>query len=133
MATTYRRAGNYLASLLNEASLEELVQRLEPRREDPPARLPSNPRATPEAVEGRWRAIAAPPGCPDQLFKRHLVANTLHAHLRRNAIPLGPGREIAVTCGIDENDGNVCGRRDARQRQGKRGRPGGLQGTDRDG
>ena len=61
MATTYRRAGNYLVSLLEEASVDELIERLEPKH-GPPAPLRGGRHNTPEHVAGRWESAAAAPG-----------------------------------------------------------------------
>jgi hydroxymethylglutaryl-CoA reductase (NADPH) len=54
MSTDHRHAQSYLASLLQSRSQAELMRQLEPKLENPAARLPGGVRLTPEALDARW-------------------------------------------------------------------------------
>jgi hydroxymethylglutaryl-CoA reductase (NADPH) len=68
MTTTSRRAGRYLETLLEDASLDELLHRLEPKQADHRTKLPRSPKITPESVARRWDAILAPSACREELL-----------------------------------------------------------------
>ncbi|UCH25507.1 MAG: hydroxymethylglutaryl-CoA reductase [Trueperaceae bacterium] len=68
MTTTSNRAGRYLEKLLEDASLEELLHRLEPKQSEPRTKLPRSPTITPESVAQRWDAIPAPANCREELL-----------------------------------------------------------------
>lgn len=79
--TSERRSGEELAAdLLAGRSLEELVAALEPKPSADPARLeriPGGSLATPQAVERRWRRIAAQvPGLPEAVRQELLDPRT---------------------------------------------------------
>ena len=62
MSSTHCRARNYIAQLLQDCSLDTLLDRLAPKREPLPPRLPSTARLDPEELDRRWTALPAAPG-----------------------------------------------------------------------
>ncbi|MEO1210755.1 MAG: hydroxymethylglutaryl-CoA reductase [Cyanobacteria bacterium J06638_20] len=61
MSTHYRQANQHLQELLKNGSVEELVQRLQPKAPDTIPKVPGGSRMTPEALERRWQLLNTPP------------------------------------------------------------------------
>ncbi|MEO1144737.1 MAG: hydroxymethylglutaryl-CoA reductase [Cyanobacteria bacterium J06638_22] len=57
MSTHYRQANQHLQELLKNGSVEELVQRLQPKAPDAIPKVPGGSRMTPEALERRWQLL----------------------------------------------------------------------------
>jgi CRISPR-associated protein Cas6/Cse3/CasE subtype I-E len=60
MATDYRRASDFLASLLDTHTIDEMAKRLRPRSHGQPAHIPGGAIISQESVERRWRVLANP-------------------------------------------------------------------------
>ncbi|MBE9101041.1 hydroxymethylglutaryl-CoA reductase [Vacuolonema iberomarrocanum] len=61
MSTHYRQANQHLQELLKNGSVEELVQRLQPKSPDAIPKVPGGSRMTPEALERRWQLLNTTP------------------------------------------------------------------------
>jgi hydroxymethylglutaryl-CoA reductase (NADPH) len=61
MPTEYRRAHCFLDRLLSAHTQDELRQRLRPKTDTPPSRVPRDPRLTADAADQRWRLLRTPP------------------------------------------------------------------------
>ena len=61
MSTHYRQAYQHLQELLKNGSVEELVQRLQPKAPEAIPKVPGGSRMTPEALEKRWHLLNTTP------------------------------------------------------------------------
>jgi hydroxymethylglutaryl-CoA reductase (NADPH) len=59
MTTNYRRASEYLSTLLAEQDLESLALRLRPHVEEQPPHVPGGSIISPEALDRRWTLLGA--------------------------------------------------------------------------
>ena len=60
MTTYYRRVASHLERILANYNTDALEQRLKPKPAEPAARVENGSRITPEALQRRWQALAAP-------------------------------------------------------------------------
>lgn len=68
MPTTYRRVGNFLLSLLEGASVDDLLARLAPKHGPPTRSLRGGRHVDPEQVAERWESLDAPDGVREALL-----------------------------------------------------------------
>ncbi|EAS50547.1 hypothetical protein SI859A1_00667 [Aurantimonas manganoxydans SI85-9A1] len=105
-------------------------QRREPHRDQ---RVVGQTRAKPDhlaLVTGvDDRRVTAAARRANELLDDQRIVGPLHRHLGGQT-GLCPGGQIAVPRRVDDDDRNLRGRSDARERHGQGGRTGGLQGAD---
>ncbi len=61
MPTDSHRASCFLQRLLRDHTLDQVRERLKPKKQGPARRVPYDPQMTTEAVDRRWQAFAAQP------------------------------------------------------------------------
>ncbi len=81
MTISYRRVAPYIASLLRQRSLEELAERLRPKRHALRRRLPNRSDITPDTVARRWAVLDTDPQTQAQLLDPHTRAQ-MHCYAR---------------------------------------------------
>jgi len=72
--TDYRRAAEYLQQLFGARTREDLEQRLAPKHDALPPKIPGGSLSTPRAVDSRWRVLNAPAETRAALADPHTVA-----------------------------------------------------------
>lgn len=63
MPTDSHRASCFLSRLLRDHTTDELRERLKPKNQEPAPRVSRDPHISANAVDRRWQAFAAQPGC----------------------------------------------------------------------
>jgi len=63
MPTDFHRASCFLNRLLRDHTPDELRERLKPKNQEPAPRVSRDPYISANAVDRRWQAFAAQPGC----------------------------------------------------------------------
>jgi hydroxymethylglutaryl-CoA reductase (NADPH) len=69
MPSDYSHAKGFLERLFHDKSREELLQRLEPNRDNPAAKVASGARITPEIVARRWKRLPLAPKARNVLLE----------------------------------------------------------------
>ncbi|HEY6871131.1 MAG TPA: hydroxymethylglutaryl-CoA reductase [Geobacteraceae bacterium] len=102
MTTNHFHARDFLSGLLREQSQEELVQRLQPRPDNPAERVVSGAHITPEAVEHRWRNIPAAPESHAELLdpltrdRMELYRHNIENFIGTVKVPVGVAGPLRV-------------------------------------
>jgi hydroxymethylglutaryl-CoA reductase (NADPH) len=87
VSSTHCRARDYIANLLQGRSLDALLDRLAPRGEPPPPRLPSTARLDLESLDRRWAALPPNPAGKARLLDPHTLSQlNAYAHNIENLI-----------------------------------------------
>lgn len=73
MPTNHHRASDYVSRLLRTHSRGQLLRRLEPKHENPSARVPRGSHATMQLLEQRWQMLAALPESREALADPHTL------------------------------------------------------------
>jgi len=86
MTTEYRRAADYLTSLLAKHSLDELSARLKPDFSAPPPHVPGGAVVSPTAIDRRWRILRSAPAQAELLDSRTAQQTQAYKHNIENLI-----------------------------------------------
>ena len=104
MTTEYRRAADYLATLLSEHKIDDLAARLKPDLSPPPRRVPGGAMVSAEALNRRWEILNLPAERAELLDARTVEQVQAYKHNIENfigavRIPVGIAGPLRV-CGL---------------------------------